>query len=412
MKSILQVSASEVVILGILNQAGVGITQLPLTLLMDWAQRSGRYSNEWLDAFMNVFASILFSMAMLGTGTILYLAVGMNALELKANRTLHMALLGLLFVIWGQAVGASYNSASSIVNYNHQDNDSERRKRIAIVSLCVGLGGVMFVIVYYFALDALELHVTFFGLAVWYVVIGCIRLRWMKRDKEVLAVIPVDAELAAAAEVKPTSQQSLCTLLRNVIVLLTITNVFIGLGTAGSILSSISLMAHELEENAEHANTLTFYLMLTFLLAQTMSRLINAVIYAYTNWPYVSAVWQNACVLGMAIFLTVPNTTGAYVSAVLVGASFGGFHSGFPVIAATSFPGYQKIDYPQSLGVCMFISALGLIVIGQIAKVVYETSSLYGMFVFVTSIQAVSGLAALFLAQQIRLQQQKLAIAT
>ncbi|KAH9258110.1 hypothetical protein BASA81_003673 [Batrachochytrium salamandrivorans] len=417
-KSIIQVSSSEVVILGVLSQAGMGLLQLPTTLALGHLQSHSRiWKDTKLDTLMNVFGTALFCIAMLGIGAVLYVAKEVSTpQQVLQNKSLNLGLLGLFFTLWGQAVGASYNTASSIVNYNHQDNVSVRRKRIASLAMLVGFGGVGMVILYYFGLAQYPLYATFFGLAVWFlVIVGSVRWFWMQRVMESsLATTPEPAVfLEEQVLIKATPRQPICALFTNAIPLLTFLNVFCGLGTSASMLSSMNLIARSLVVEDDKVGELTFALLITFLVAQVFSRLCNAVTYAYTEWPYVSAVWQTSCLLGLGLFLMTPTEPGAFASAWFVGSSFGGFHSGFPVLAATCFPGNQKVDYPQSLGVCMLIASLGVICIGQLATVVFGTANgnIYPVFIFYASVQAVSALAAFVLGCKIRRCQQQQRVA-
>lgn len=59
----------------------------------------------------------------------------------------------------------------------------------------------------------------------------------------------------------------------------------------------------------------------------------------------------------------------------MVGLSFGGIWSSFPVVVGIAYPG-TKADYPFSLGLTMFAASMGTLIVGQLTTIVLNATSL------------------------------------
>jgi len=151
----LSISLSQVVVLGVLIQTGMGAMQYPVTLCLSAASVRG-VSQAGLDSSLSVLSGILFFTATLGLGLL------MQGSEHGSTAANAYGIACMLMFMWGWGVGSSFLHAAATTNHNFQDDIHLMRRAVAAISLSVGIGAVISVVVYKFILAQWALSTTFF----------------------------------------------------------------------------------------------------------------------------------------------------------------------------------------------------------------------------------------------------------
>jgi hypothetical protein len=279
----LQITPSQVVILGVLLQTGLGAFQVPVTLGLERATRKG-VSSASQDFFLGLVGGFSFVAAMLALGVILQNAergvVIPNAYSTAC----------FLMLLFGFAVGSTFLNVVAVVNFNFQVGRN-RKRAVASISLAVGVGALLSVLTYQFLLLDVALSMLFYGLAAWYFVVSAIRVGFLKRVKMKNVELDTPSESMGESVVlddlsptplAPISEQpeqhvgvvadeatpiSFRTLLSNKIVVLTCVSTYFGIGIAGTFLASIGNLATHLTADLGEQPRLdaTFNLTIAFL---------------------------------------------------------------------------------------------------------------------------------------------------
>ena len=417
-----------VVVLGVLSQAGLGAFQLPVSMLLRYAKARGTPEDR-LDRCVVLTCAAMYGAALASIAGVLYAAESSAQPWSTPSTSPLFAGLAVCFLLWGAAVGLTFQHVTTVAVSNLQTvSVGYRRMFLAGLSFGVALGGVVFVAVYQTLLRGYPLSSAYFGLAAWYSASSCLQLAALRRvrpkslqpvatvarvdsadllprepdDVEVSLPAPApapDAPVRAAAEASVSSAPptpstsmaslststsaattarapagggggvavvadaslSLASLARSPIAVETMLGGFFGVGVSGTFLASLGNLLTPQD---------TFGLTMTFLGAQALSRLTNAVLYAYNDWSFLFLVWQVLNVLGVVVAAANADSESAiYTGAALCGLAFGGCHSSFPVLCAVAYPG-SAADYARNFGLTMVWVSAGSVIIGELTSVV------------------------------------------
>ena len=224
-----------------------------------------------------------------------------------------------------------------------------------------------------------------------------------------------EARPVAVSVQEPITLRALCS---NRIVMLTMINTFMGIGAlaplsiaplganpgratgvSGTFLASIGNFGLFLAAGDASLDepTVTFQLTMAFLVAQAVGRLVNLIVFAENEIPWLFAIWHSATLLGVFVFVVLGSLLSGMAASVLVGLAFGGFQSGFPIVVQTAFPGGNG-DFAQSIGFVYIAASFGTLGVGQLSSVVYGASSLgdlrrqdfFNVFMFFIALSVVS----------------------
>ncbi|GBG30970.1 Hypothetical Protein FCC1311_071912 [Hondaea fermentalgiana] len=402
---------SQIVITGVIIQMGYGLSSILFAAF--YARTYTRLSLAGVDRAANIFACSL----VLGS---LALLIGLLANAEAVGEPVNGAALSFLFLVWGSGLGLSAFHSLSLVNFIFVANKAQRRMAIASMTFSLGIGSVVYTLLYQFVLNSISLINNMVVLLVSYVLITGFRLVYMQRGRfeavpvlsELPALVPADEEGRGSAESTttlelgdlgsnsaeshhqgahgddllhstaspPASDQivaeaapTVWSYLQSRIVWLLSVSTFFGFGVGATFLSSVGSLAASLEESEAEIDALTFSLTLSLLCMMLVARLATTIVYAHLNWPYVLAVWNVALFVGILVFTASPTMAGAYASACLVGLGFGGISSVPAVVATSNFPGSAQY-YSVNVAVTAILMSLGPFIIGYMQTVIEEKS--------------------------------------
>ncbi|GBG30971.1 Hypothetical Protein FCC1311_071922 [Hondaea fermentalgiana] len=388
---------SQIVITGVLIQMGYGLSSILFAAF--YSRTYKRVSLAGVDRASNILACslVLISLAILS---------GLLTHAEASGEPVSGPIVSLLFMIWGTGLGLTAFHSLSLVNFIFAANKAQRRVGVASMTASLGIGSVVYTLLYQFVLNYISLVDNITVLLVTYGVITAFRLIFMQRGhfqpvgsdgashggvvsvakdtqtretNERLSnlVRDVDAHTAMtavpvsipveAAETAPTMWSYLKS---RIVWYLSIAS-FFGFGVGGTYLSSVGSLAASLVDGEAEIDALTFRLTLALLCLVLVGRLVTTFVYAHANWPYMLAVWTASQFVGNLVFTASPTLAGAYASACLVGLGFGGISSVPPVVATSNFPGSVQY-YSVNVAVASILMSVGPFIIGYVQTVLEE----------------------------------------
>ncbi|GBG30969.1 Hypothetical Protein FCC1311_071902 [Hondaea fermentalgiana] len=398
---------SQIVITGVLIQVGYNLSSILFAAF--YVRTYTRISLAGVDRAANIFACslILGSLAML---------IGLLASAEAAGEPVNGPAVSLLFLAWGVGLGLSAFHSLSLVNFIFVADKAQRRMGVASMTASLGIGSVVYTLLYQFALNYISLIHNMIVLLTSYVLLTGFRLVYMERGRfeavpvlnEIPALLPTDDEesrgvvlgdneleiedltlsevssardaradrpgtLPVSSPVVAETAPTMWSYVQSRIVWLMSVSTFFGYGVGATFLSSIGSMAASLVGGGAEVDALTFHLTLSLLCMMLVARLATTVVYAHLNWPYVLAVWNVLLFVGILVFTANPTLTGAYASACLVGLGFGGTSSVPSVVATSNFPGSVQY-YSVNIAVASTMMSLGPFIIGYMQTVIEEKS--------------------------------------
>mmetsp|Transcript_2730 Transcript_2730/g.5266 ORF Transcript_2730/g.5266 Transcript_2730/m.5266 type:complete len:465 (-) Transcript_2730:431-1825(-) len=382
-------SESDIVVLVVLSQAGLGVLQYPHHLLSEWLIRS--YQAKHVDIILTLVSGVLLvvSNLLLATCTSLY----------------SFPFLSVVFFLNSVGTGLCFALVLNVANFNFFAQNAGswvRRVAVAELSISLGLGGCLFSIFYEYVLRHLNLAATFYVITASQAITLLLRILFLRKDfsKRDYEMDPeqTNADKVAALEEESSSEPEyeqegenepkieqqqvvvererkpvlISAYARSSIVWLTSLCTAFGLAIGGVWLGSLGNLATYLHQPGN-----TFTLTLTFLIAQTLGRVFTALIYVGGDNPYVMTLWQIFNLLGF----TVPFVWGVtfpvlYIATVLMGLSFGGIWGAAPVIAASNFPGGAH-EFMRGLAILYMAITLIMIAAGFIQDVLIDIPHWY-----------------------------------
>lgn len=167
-------SSSEVVIAGVLIQLGFGLVAFPFGHV---------YSNSVfslgpaaMDRAMNILACSLMIVCLL-------IMIAATARAEETGDAVNAQLLSFAFMMMGCALGLSQFHSLSLVNFIFAADKAQRRMAVASMAFALGIGAVIYTLIYHYALIYLSLMYNFVVLLGGYLVLTGFRIKYMVRGR-------------------------------------------------------------------------------------------------------------------------------------------------------------------------------------------------------------------------------------
>ncbi len=367
-----QLTSSQIVLLGVGSQAGLGIVNGLLSRLYSSSIWSVKLSMnaEAIDRLWSLSCASMAMLSLFGIGSLHYDFIKDQNKD-KGNEY-YFGILMVFFITYGIYVGTSFVHVSTVVNFVFND-DPRKKSFVASCSLAVGIGGVIVVPLEHILVlrQGLPLNIIFFSLGTVVALVSLFRFFILVRFKtdrnhqpayhlartqstneqktppmngSVLHAINEQVE-SQAIDVEPnrvvptvnqtqisSDQVNLKAYLKSAPVWLLCTSTFFGIGISSTYLSSLGNLSEIIVSTsyestngtsdeavlvARRAEALqfTFVLTMLFLSCQAFARLLTTLLYGkYSRTGYMSALWQVVNFFGICSYVIAPTRTGAIIS--------------------------------------------------------------------------------------------------
>ncbi|GBG30968.1 Hypothetical Protein FCC1311_071892 [Hondaea fermentalgiana] len=415
-------SSDNVVIAGLMLQLGYGLVSYPFARFYMNKRLLGKYSPAQMDRIASIISA---AMTLVASG----IMIGAAAHASENDVPLSMPLFCIGFALWSAGLGVSFYQSMTIANYIFARDKALRRKAVAFNAFALGVGSLLWVVLFYYAMSKISLVNTLVTMTVMYAAAALFRIKYMVRGRFVTmppepsdpapvrapataGVVVHDASTvvemtsisgsvgANGASIAEDEPEKLSTVLppprpeeipkvvatprprridywSSPVVWFTSVSGFFAYGIGSVALNSLGNTA-ALFVPEDEVDATTFSLSITFLVWIIMSRIVTTLIYAHLNWPHVNTMWNLLLFVGMVVYTAYPTLPGAYLMACLVGFGFGGIISTLAVISTSSFPG-GIADNSMNLSIAFTITSFGPFLMGLIKNAIFAKATESGL---------------------------------
>lgn len=167
--------SSQVVIAGVLIQLGYGLVSYPFGRF--YSSSRLQLSSAAKDRVVSAFAcSLVLVSFIIMIGTV-------APTEASSERKVNGPVLSFAFLVWGSGLGLSTFHSLSLVNFIFAADKSQRRMGVASMTFALGVGSVLYTLLYHYLLTKLSLMYNFVALFAAYAILTATRLVYMVRGR-------------------------------------------------------------------------------------------------------------------------------------------------------------------------------------------------------------------------------------
>mmetsp|Transcript_22785 Transcript_22785/g.44773 ORF Transcript_22785/g.44773 Transcript_22785/m.44773 type:complete len:600 (+) Transcript_22785:213-2012(+) len=191
------VSSSQIVLAGVMIQLGYNSVCYPFGLI--YPSNLCNLSPLGMDRACNAFALSLVIISTL-------LMVGLAHEAEVHNTDINGKVLCFAFLLWGSGLGLSSFHSLSLINFIFAADKRQRRMGVASMTFSLGIGAVVYTLMYHYVFSLTTLTYNFVILLGLYAILGGFRFKYMARGRfESVPVLELPVELPELSSVIPTS---------------------------------------------------------------------------------------------------------------------------------------------------------------------------------------------------------------